>query len=295
MVAAARWSGSRAEDALVRDPLAEVLVRAVGIDFFVRWGSGELTYADLDHSADEPWNTRRLVEYVSARTRYFDDFLVGAVGAKIRQTVILASGLDTRGHRLAWPPGTVVFDLDQPEVVAFKAATLAAHGAASSATVRAVPVDLRCDWPSALADAGFDSAQPTAWIAEGLLNFLPPDAQDRLLDDIAALSAPGSRLAAETFVGPTAADAAALHELMRHLVGPWREHGLDVDIAELADLGERRDAGEYLTASGWRTTPTTMNQLLAAYGRRQFPTADGRPSFGNSRFFWSAKPRASAG
>ncbi|BCI91062.1 hypothetical protein NIIDMKKI_62680 [Mycobacterium kansasii] len=45
--------------------------------------------------------------------------------------------------------------------------------------------------------SGFDTAQPTAWSAEGLLMYLPPDAQDRLFDNITELSAPGSRLATE--------------------------------------------------------------------------------------------------
>ncbi|CMC59026.1 Putative S-adenosyl-L-methionine-dependent methyltransferase [Mycobacterium tuberculosis] len=56
-----------------------------------------------------------------------------------------------------------------------------------------VPVDLRRDWPTPLRQAGFDPNQPSTWLAEGLLAFLPPDAQDRLLDNITALSAPGSR------------------------------------------------------------------------------------------------------
>ena len=111
--------------------------------------------------------------------------------------MILASGLDARGYRLHWPAGMVLFEIDQPEVIAFKAATLAGLGAEPTTDLRTVAVDLRADWPAALAEAGFDATTPTAWIAEGLFGYLPPEAQDRLLDQITELSAPGSRLAAE--------------------------------------------------------------------------------------------------
>ena len=107
--------------------------------------------------------------------------------------VILASGLDSRGYRLAWPAGTVVYEMDQPPVIEFKTRVLAEHGAEPTAERRTVAVDLRHDWPAALKSAGFDPSQPTAFSAEGLLAYLPGDDQDRLLDDITALSAPGSR------------------------------------------------------------------------------------------------------
>ena len=42
-------------------------------------------------------------------------------------------------------------------------------------------------------------AQPTAWLAEGLLPYLPGDAQDRLFDLVTAHSAAGSRIAVEAF------------------------------------------------------------------------------------------------
>ena len=142
-------------------------------------------------------NRKTMSEQIAVRTRFFDDFFTAAADAGIRQAVILAAGLDTRGYRLPWPTGTVVFEVDQPEVIAFKTTTLDDLGAVPKATRKTVAIDLRDDWPAALREAGFDPAQPTAWIAEGLLPYLPPDAQDRLFDHITALSAPGSRLATE--------------------------------------------------------------------------------------------------
>ena len=197
MVAAGRARATRA--ALIDDPFAEPLVRAVGVDFFTRWAAGELDAADVDVPG-APWGMQRMTDLLAARTRYIDAFFSDAGDAGIRQVVILAAGLDARGYRLPWAPGTTVFEVDQPQVIEFKTATIGALGAQPTADVRAVAIDLRHDWPSALRQAGFDSAQPAAWAAEGLLGFLPPDAQDRLLDNITALSADGSRLVAEVFL-----------------------------------------------------------------------------------------------
>src|SRR4029077_560151 len=106
-------------------------------------------------------------------------------------------GRDSRASRCPGPPDSVIFEIDQPQVIEFKSAVLADLGATPPADRRPVAIDLRYDWPTALRASGFDSTQPTAWIAEGLLIYLPPDAQDRLFDNITALSAHGSRLATE--------------------------------------------------------------------------------------------------
>ena len=113
----------------------------------------------------------------------------------------MASGLDARAYRLPWPAGTTVFEIDQARVIEFKSETLAELGATPTADRRAVPVDLRHDWPAALAPRALTPPSPTAWSAEGLLPFLPPDAQDRLLDNITALSPAGSQLATENLRG----------------------------------------------------------------------------------------------
>ena len=76
----------------------------------------------------------------------------------------------------------MVYEVDQPAVIAFKTSTLADLNAKPIATVRTVGIDLRDDWPTALRAAGFDPSAPTAWLAEGLLIYLPPEAQDRLLE-----------------------------------------------------------------------------------------------------------------
>jgi len=258
MVASGRARATRA--ALIDDRFAEPLVRAVGVDFFTKWAAGELESADVDVPG-APWGMQRMTDVQAARTRYIDTFFSEAVSAGIRQVVILAAGLDARGYRLPWAAGTTVFEIDQPQVIGFKTTTIAALGAEPTADIRAVPIDLRHDWPSALQQAGFDTGQPAAWAAEGLLGFLPADAQDRLLDSITALSADGSRLVAEVFL-----NSGANQQALNAATQKWREYGLDVALDNLGFPGDRNDVATYLQDRGWQPVRTPLNQLLADNG-----------------------------
>ena len=260
-VAASRATASQGPDALLDDRWAEPLVRAVGVDTFVKLLDGERLGED-----DPLLNRRAMNEQMAVRTRFFDDFFVSAGDSGIRQAVILASGLDTRAYRLPWAPGTAVFEIDQPDVIAFKTRTLAELGAEPTAQHHTVAIDLRDDWPAALVEAGFDRALPTAWSAEGLLVYLPPDAQDRLFDDVTALSAPGSRVATE-------------HMDMRGMPGDWAEKltertkriGSGIDLAKLFYLGDRHGAAEYLSAQGWQCD---VRSTAAAYAANGFELPD---------------------
>ncbi|OBG76865.1 SAM-dependent methyltransferase [Mycobacterium sp. E2462] len=258
MVAAGRARATR--DGLIDDQYAEPLVRAVGVDFMTRWAAGELDSADVDVPG-APWGMQRMTDMLAARTRYIDAFFAEAGAAGIRQVVILASGLDARAYRLPWAPGTTVFEIDQPQVIEFKTATLAELGATPTAEVRDVPVDLRHDWPTALREAGFDARQPAAWAAEGLVGFLPPEAQDRLLDQITELSADGSQLVAEVFVN-SGVNGDALNAASEK----WRSNGLDIALGDLGYPGERNDVATYLQGRGWQPVRTPLNQMLANNG-----------------------------
>jgi methyltransferase (TIGR00027 family) len=261
MVAAGRARATR--DGLIDDRFAEPLVRAVGVDFFTRWAAGELDAADVDEPG-APWGMQRMTDMLAARTRYIDAFFADAQkggAAGIRQVVILASGLDARAYRLPWATGTTVFEVDQPDVIEFKTATIADLGAAPTAEVRFVPIDLRHDWPAALRQNGFDTGLPAAWAAEGLLGFLPAEAQDRLLDQITALSADGSRLVAEVFQN-TGVNGDALNAASEK----WRENGLEIALGDLGFPGERNDPATYLQERGWRPARTPLNELLGDAG-----------------------------
>jgi methyltransferase (TIGR00027 family) len=267
MVAAARAMATKAERPLINDPYAEPLVRAVGLDLFTRLATGELTAADLEDDSDgSPAGTQRMTDNMAVRTKFFDEFFIDATNAGIRQAVILASGLDARAYRLPWPDGTTVYEIDQPEVIGFKSRTLAELGAQPTAYRRAVAVDLRDDWPAALQAAGFDPAEPSAWSAEGLLGYLPPDAQDRLLDTITALSSSGSRIATESGPSRDPAHEDRIKTRFRTVSERWRKHGLDLDMTELVYFGDRNEASPYLSNHGWEMGGSTIRDLFAANG-----------------------------
>ena len=269
MVAASRAVASQGPDALLDDPLADPLVRAVGLEPFIRIVDGQVDFED-----DPLFNRKARAEQITVRTRFFDDFFTGATKDGLRQAVILASGLDTRAYRLPWPAGTVLYEIDQPQVIAFKTDTLADLGAAPTAERRAIAVDLRDDWPAALRNGGFDVTQPTAWSAEGLLAYLPPEAQDRLFDNITALSAPGSRLATEHVPQPAFSD-----ERLQRISERWQRFGFDLNAADLFYRGERNVVVDYLKTHGWQVTTHPVRELYAQNGF-DFPEDEMSATFG---------------
>jgi len=260
MVAAGRAMATRDPRHLIDDPFAEPLVRAVGIDFFVKMIDGEVEASPFGDSTPE--RVQAMINGMAMRTKFFDDYLNTVSSGGIRQAVILASGLDSRAYRLPWPTGTVVYEIDQPEVVEFKTRVLADLGAQPTAERRTVGIDLREDWPTALQAAGFDPARPTAWLAEGLLIYLPPEAQDRLFDTITGLSAPGSAVATEYVPGIMDFDADKAREMASNL----RERGLDLDMPSLVYAGPRSHVMEYLDATGWAVTGVPGAELFRRNG-----------------------------
>ena len=162
--------------------------------------------------------------------------------------------------------------------IEFKTRTLADLGAAPTAELRTVAIDLRDDWPAALRAAGFDVDQPTAWSAEGLLPYLPPDAQDRLFDNITALSAPGSRLATEHIRDPNAFTderAAADQRPLAHV-------GFDLNLADLFYTGERNAAVDYL--SGTAGTLTRIRPESSSRNGFEFPEDETMAIFGEMSY-----------
>ncbi|OMC56848.1 SAM-dependent methyltransferase [Mycobacterium sp. IS-836] len=255
MVAAQRALSSDAK--YIDDPYAAPLVRAVGIDVYVRLVNGQIPVG-----GDSEFDPQRMAQGMACRTRFYDQFFLDAARGGVGQAVILAAGLDARAYRLPWPAGTVVYEVDMPEVIEFKTLTLGDLGAEPSAERRTVAIDLRDDWAAALQQAGFDPQAPAAWSAEGLLLYLPDAAQDALFDNVTALSAPGSRLAFE-FVPDTAIFAderwRAHHDRMSEL-------GFEIDFNDLVYHGSRSHIVDHLNERGWQTSTRTVAELHAANG-----------------------------
>ena len=279
MVAAQRVLATR--EGLIDDPFAEPLVRAVGLDFIIRALDGEI---DLEE-VDPRFNLRRAAEGMAVRTRHFDKLFTDAAAAGVRQAVILAAGLDARAYRLPWLDGTSVYEVDQPEVIDFKSRTLADLGAKPSTDRRTVAIDLRDDWPNALRDNGFDSTQPTAWSAEGLLIYLPSEAQDLLFDRINELSAPGSRIATEHIPDVSMFS----DERSRQISDRLKSYGHEIEMGDLIYHDERSDVIEYLTGHGWDVAAQPMREAYAANGF-EFPD-DGAIGFFADMSYLSAVKR----
>jgi methyltransferase (TIGR00027 family) len=267
MVAAARAAETDKDNPLIRDPYAKVLVAAAGTGIWEFMLDNEFVAKVADSDPEVAAVVEHMGSYQAVRTHFFDEFFTAAAGAGIRQIVILASGLDSRAYRLPWPAGTTVYELDQPKVLEYKAATLNQHGATPKAPRREVPIDLRFDWPKALREAGFDPSVPTAWLAEGLLMYLPADAQDRLFEEVTELSAAGSRISAET-VGIHAADRRErMRERFERLAAQF---GIDdtLDVGELTyEDPDRADVAVWLDEHGWQSTAVTSQDEMRRLGR----------------------------
>src|SRR5271156_599327 len=275
-VAAARAAETESENPLISDPFARVFLDAAGQGMWNWFAASGLPAEITEAEPDLVPRMRGMVDYMAARTSFFDQFFLDATRAGVHQVVILAAGLDSRAGRLPWPDGTTVYELDQPRVLEFKSSTLREHGAQPTCNLVPVPVDLRHDWPAALQQAGFDPSAPSAWSAEGLLPFLPAVAQELLFERVQALGAPGSRIAVEApgsdFLDENAQtkqreNMQRVRDLMAKLT-PGREIP---DVQDLWYFEEREDVGDWLGRHGWDVTVTPAEELMAGFGRRPPP------------------------
>lgn len=258
-VAAGRAIESHRPDGLVDDPLAEAFVRAARAHIPM---PTRPTATDSTSSDDYPlWP--QLATCVGLRSKFFDDFFVHAADDGIRQAVVLASGLDTRAFRLAWPSEMVLFEIDQPTVLEFKNEVLREQKARPRVELHAVPIDLREEWATELRAAGFDRTRPTAWLAEGLLPYLPVEAERELFTWIEELSAPLSQLAVE--------HAANIDDTVDDPEIRAASRELGIELERLVHTEDKPDPSEWLTRRGWDVTGTSAHELARRYHREIDP------------------------
>lgn len=264
-VAAARALEAQKPEPLILDPFAEVFCRAAGgawadlLDGVGADDGGGGGGDGIGRLRTEGFGAH-FVSFQAARTKYFDAYFAAASDAGIRQIVVLAAGLDSRAYRLPWPDGTVVYELDQPRVLDFKRDALSQLDADPTAERREVAVDLRDDWQAALTAAGFDPSRASAWIAEGLLVYLPATAQDQLFAGIDALSAPGSRVAVEEG-RPMPSEVFAAKQQEERDAG-------DVFAFFTLTYNERIAPAEvWFSGRGWTAEATALTDYLDRVGR----------------------------
>ncbi len=281
LVAAARASETDRPDALIQDPYARILVEGAGTGMWEHFLDDSMADKLAKAESEAAAMFSHMLNYQAVRTHFFDAYFADAVAAGIRQIVILASGLDSRAYRLDWPAGTRVFEIDQPLVLEYKANKLAEHDVRPTAERHEVPVDLRQDWPAALKEQGFDPSQPTAWLAEGLLMYLPGDAQDRLFEMVTELSAPGSRVSAETMGGHHSEER---RQEMRERFDTFADQlGIErtIDMQNLTyNDPDRADVTDWLNAHGWLATGQHAVDEMRRLGRWiDIPMADDPDAF----------------
>ena len=251
-LAAARTVESARPDRLIEDPFAPALFAAAGAAPAMRTTWPEPGEEVTDTEALHLHGSR----YIGLRTRIYDDALLEAARADAGQAVILGAGLDTRAFRLEPGEGFMVFEVDQPGVLAYKDDVLRAEHAEPRCIRQTVGTDLAGDWTWALNAAGFEGGGPTVWLAEGLLAYLDSRAQAMLIDTIGALSAPGSVLVLDRIAGDPAADG--------RLAGLSARSGIAMD--QMIQAGGESPA-DRLARSGWEVEERSTSELAQHYGR----------------------------
>jgi methyltransferase (TIGR00027 family) len=245
LASTARWTaGVRAleslrQDRLFIDPWAEQLAGPEGMGWVEQRGEDKIIPIVL-------------------RTRFFDDFLLHTSRQKrIQQVVLLAAGLDTRAFRLKWPEHTSLYELDQPAVLSHKEKILA--GVSPTCNRRSIRIDLTVPWEEALLASGFDPAQPSLWLLEGFLFYLPNPTIAQLLDQVTGMAAP------ESWMG---------FDICNNLVltFPFTKPWVEMQAALGAPwLGTMEDPQAFLAKLGWKASLTQAGAEDANHGRWHLP------------------------
>lgn len=128
------------------------------------------------------------------RKRYVEDKLTEAVSAGVRSVVILGAGLDTSAHRLPILADTSVYEVDLPENIARKRASLhKLHGTVPE-HVTLVPVDFQTqDLQDTLAQHGYRFDTRTFFVWEAVTQYLTEEGVRRTMEVLAEAHT-GSRL-----------------------------------------------------------------------------------------------------
>lgn len=266
--AAARAVESRRPDRLFEDSFASALAGPEGFALLDKMHALSFNSA----RANKPPNP-----YFAIRTRFLDDFVMGAVAATVAtQTVIVAAGFDTRAFRLQWPDGMRLFELDRPDLLSLKQAALAGRDARPGCRRYAVGVDLADQWVPALIEAGFDPGKRSVWVIEGLLAYLDESAVRSLVERVTGVSSPGSRMAADV-PGRAFIDS------------PWTQPFLQALAHEGAPWKFGTDAPEAMLANhGWVATAHRPGEEGANYGRWPYPVLPRAMTAVPSSFFVTA-------
>lgn len=140
--------------------------------------------------------TQRLRASIVARSRFIEDVILQESEKGTRQYVILGSGLDTFAQRRQDIASKLqIFEIDQPETLAWKQKRLTETGYGLPKNLHFVPVDFEISlWWNELIKAGFNPDEPAVIACTGVTLYLTKEAITSTLKQLATL-VPGSKLA----------------------------------------------------------------------------------------------------
>lgn len=250
-VAVIRARETERADRLYADPYAARFVEAA-----------QKAYLDpgAPAGAANTWATvMQLAEVMyEARTigvRLVDDALAEAAAAGRTQIVLIGAGLDTHAFRLTWPRPVRLFEIDLPQLFAFKEPIL--RDAVATCERRIIEADLSDQgWAESLVPNGFDPVTPTHWVDHALMT-LPRAAARAGVEAITRLSAPGSRYGYPTM------GSQSFNTTMKSVAGAAELYRSMPNV----DRGLGDDARQWIENLGWSTSFNSFADLAARYPR----------------------------
>ena len=301
-VAAGRAVGAREPDPSARNP-----------DYLAEKFLGDPSKLDLDHPAvralslcyDDAIKDVEVVSTVrmmTVRTRFIDEALERAIASGATQLVILGAGFDSHAYRCQELLAHVrVFEVDRPATQALKKQRVSDVLGGPPVNLTYVAVDFQHeDLPDVLTRHGYDPAQQTFFILEGVTMYLPEEAVRSTLRFVAA-HPPGSGIVFD-FVYRAMIDMIAAIDmanvpaaakpfverflnLTRHEpwvfglpVGGEREFlgELGLDLREAFTIGGEESLKRYLTkADGSQVGAQTMAEAIARMAADVLPAGGG--------------------
>jgi methyltransferase (TIGR00027 family) len=248
----ARWAAaqrareSERPDRLFDDPLARVLAGEEGMEML---------------RLSDQYNPQRqqTAEYMAVRTLFFDDWLVESARGGRKQIVLLGAGMDTRAFRLPFPGDTAFYELDQPALFDLKEPALRQKNGIPSVRRIAVRVDLQQPWIADLEQAGFQRAETSIWLLEGLFYYLEDASVRELLRRVSDCAAAGSVLGADLV-------SASFFR------SPWTQQALAGMAARgFAWRWGSDDPEEFFAEFGWQADAAQPGDTEANFGRWSSP------------------------
>jgi methyltransferase (TIGR00027 family) len=187
-----------------------------------------------------------MLDYLRARTRFFDQVVTGALARGCPQVVIGAAGYDGRALRYA-KPGVHWFEVDYPSTQQHKRDRLRRLGI-QAGHIRFVAADFAAD-PVAdlLISAGLAPGQPSLFLLEGIAAYLDLPVLRALLGQLRQVAGDGSTLAISLSASTDSAERAARRAALQTAVAAVGE--------PIRSVLESDDAPTFLAAAGWRTAP----------------------------------------